>query len=239
MGLFSVLHRTGSWLAASLANKYIAMLPKWMIVICAVAMLPAVAMGQQDPQAKQILDAMRSRYAQVSTIRADLVQNIFNAEEPNEVISGSMAVKGDKYVLRMGPQEIANDGQKVYLYSAPDNELTIDYYYPAEGELSPTGIFDLYLTAHDYQYVGVEAVQGASCYVVDLIPTERDVQFFRIRLFIRGKDFALLRYQLFDHTGTHYTFDLRNLRFDLPVQDAEFVFSSRSHPGAAVVDFTN
>lgn len=215
------------------------MLNKWTILLLTVAMIPASLMGQQDPQARQILDELSARYAQASSFRASLSQSISNSTEGlNEVVSGSIVVQGNKYVIRMPGQEVANDGERVYVYLAEVNEITIDYYYPEEGEIAPSTIFDLYKAGCKYQYVGTESIQGAACHVIDLVPEAADTQFFRIRLFVRGNDYALVRYEMYDRASTRYTYEFTNLQFNIPVQDAEFVFSGSSHPGADVVDLT-
>ncbi len=215
------------------------MLNKWILVLLAVATMPAYLMAQQDPQARRILDEVSARYAQASSFRASLSQSLSNSTEGlNEVVSGSIVVQGNKYVIRMPGQEVANDGEKVYVYLAEVDEITIDYYYPEEGETAPSTIFDLYKTGYKYQYVGTESIQGAACHVIDLVPERADTQFYRIRLFIRGNDYALVRYEMYDRANTRYTYEFTNLQFNIPVQDAEFVFDATSHPGADVVDLT-
>lgn len=211
---------------------------KWaaFVILCFV-MTAQMAQAQFDPKAKEILDAMSLRYQEIGSFESDFS---YSMENPTQSISedfeGEIVVEGDKYRLNMGGQEIINDGETVWTYLEEVNEVNIDDYDPAEGDISPTQIYNAYKRGFKYLYLEDQTEDGETFHVVDLIPENNDNQFFKIRLHISEDDKTLKKWQIFDKNGTIYTYEISNFNPDAEISDNAFSFDSSKYKNVEVVD---
>lgn len=153
-----------------------------------------------------------------------------------EEFEGQITVMGDKFRLKMGGQEVINDGETVWTYLEEANEVNIDDYDPEEGDISPTQIYNAYQRGFKYAYVEDETIEGANYQVVDLIPENTNNQFYKIRLHISEDNRMLKRWKIFEKNGTRYTYEINNFNPDAAVEDDAFTFNKKQHKGVEVVD---
>ncbi len=205
-----------------------------------VGLLPlsaALAQSEYDKQARQILDGMSEHYQAIGAYEADFSCSMEIPDQPQpDTFEGQIAVKGDKFRLNMGGQEVINDGTTVWTYLEEANEVNINNYEPEEGDISPTQIYKAYQRGFKYVYVEDETINGKKYQVVDLIPENNDNQFFKIRLHIGKDDNVLKRWKIFEKNGTRYTYDINNFNPEAAVEDEVFTFNKRQHKGVEVVD---
>lgn len=195
------------------------------------------AFAQYDPKAKEILDAMSDRYQEIGAFTSGFSYTMENPTQSiNEEFDGEITVKGEKFRLKMGGQEIINDGKTVWTYFEEVNEVNIDNYDPGEGDLSPTQIYNAYQRGFKYLYVEDQTEGGQTYHVIDLIPEDNTNQFYKIRLFINKDDKTLKRWKIFDKNGTHYTYEITNFNPDAEVNNALFKFDTANYNGVEVVD---
>ena len=206
------------------------------ILIGLMPLSAVLAQSEYDKQARKILDAMSQHYQDIGAYEADFSHSMEIPDQPQaDKFEGQIAVKGDKFRLNMGGQEIINDGTTVWTYLEEANEVNIDNYDPEEGDISPTQIYNAYQRGFKYVYVEDETIDGKTYRVIDLIPENSDNQFFKIRLHI-SKDNVLKRWKIFEKNGTRYTYDINNFDPEAPVDDELFTFNKREHKGVEVVD---
>lgn len=193
--------------------------------------------AQYDPKAKGILDAMSQRYQQIGAFTSGFSYMMENPTQSiNEAYEGKITVLDDKYRLKMGGQEIINDGKTVWTYFEEVNEVNIDNYNPEQGDLSPTQIFNAYKRGFKYLYVEDQTEGGVTYHVVDLIPENNDNQFFKIRLFINKNDKTMKKWKVFDKNGTQYTYEITDFNPDAEVSNTAFTFDTSQYKGVEVVD---
>jgi len=186
-----------------------------------------IVAGQQDPKAKEILDAMSNTYKQIESFQADLNYKMNNETEGiNESYKGKISVKGDKYRLVMQDQEIYNDGTTVWTYlpNLDVPEVTIDTNNPEGGDITPSSIFNLYKEGYKYLYLNSVIIDGKSYDVVDLIPNDKDAQYFKVKIEIGTKDRLLRIFTLFDREGSQYSYLITNFKSDVNLGDSFFAF---------------
>lgn len=210
-------------------------------IICIVAILMSLGwhsvLAQYDPKAKEILDAMSERYQEIGAFQSGFSYVMENPTQSiNEEFSGDIIVKGNKFRLKMGGQEIINDGNTVWTYFEEVNEVNIDNYDPSEGDLSPTQIYNAYKRGFKYLYVEDQTEGGQTYHVIDLIPENNTNQFYKIRLFISKDDKTLKRWKIFDKNGTHYTYEITNFNPNAEVNNSLFTFDTSQYSGVEVVD---
>lgn len=209
-------------------------------VVCLVMLLMLAsqsAFAQYDPKAKEILDAMSKKYQTIGSFESDFSYSMENTTQSiSEDFAGKIVVNGDKYRLKMGGQEIINDGNTVWTYLEEVNEVNIDNYDPSEGDISPTQIYNAYQRGFKYVYLEEETTNGETYQVVDLLPENTNNQFFKIRLHINKEDRTLKKWEIFDKNGTMYTYEISNFNPDAEISNAVFSFDTSKYKGVEVVD---
>lgn len=192
--------------------------------------------AQQDPAAREILDAMSNKYRKVPAFTADFTYTLENPQENlNEAFQGKITVKGLKYKLALEGQEIINDGETVWTYLAEVNEVTINTFSPGDAEINLNNIFDLYKTG--YKYLLVDELTNATIKTVDLVPDDKNLNYFKIRMEIANAGSALNSFKIFDKTGNRYTYTINKFAEQPSLQDKEFTFDVAAHKGVEVIDF--
>ena len=194
--------------------------------------------AQYDAKAKEILDGMSAKYKSIHSFKAGLSHTLVNeTDQLNEEFTGEIVVKGDMYKLTLSGQEITNNGTTIWTYLDEVNEVNITDYDPAEDEITPSKIYDLYKDGYKYIWLEESSYQGAKYDVVDLVPENKDGQFFKIRMEIKQADRTLKGWKMYDKTGNIYGYEISNFQSDLDVQDSFFVFDVSAHQDVEVIDF--
>ena len=166
---------------------------KIMMIVLLLVGYAGVANAQYDTKAKKVLDAMSSKYKSIPSFKAKISQHLENEEENiDEKFNGEITVKGEMFKLVLAGQEIYNNGNTVWTYLEEVNEVNIDNYDPEEGETNPSTIYNAYKDGYKYVYLKSQSMSGKNYDVVDLIPEDKNLQYFKIRMVIDQKD-KLLR----------------------------------------------
>ena len=210
---------------------------KRVIVGLVSVLISTYVLGQYDQKALDILDAMSEKYHKVESFKASFTYTLENKmENINEEFSGEIAVKGEKFALKMSEQEIFNDGETIWTYMPDVNEVNIDYYLPEEGDLTPSSIYSAYKKGFKYLYLEEILENGQAIDVVDLVPEDTNNQFYKVRMFIGKKGRTLKKWTMFDRTGNIYTYVITNFDETFAAEDNYFVFDVSKYPGVEEID---
>jgi len=196
-------------------------------------------MAQQDPKAREILDAMSNKYQSINSFQADLAYTMTNkVESINESFNGKISVKGDMYRLVMQDQEIYNDGETVWTFlpNLSEPEVTIDNNNPEAGDITPSSIFNIYKEGYKYLYLNSIMDGGKTYEVVDLVPNDKDAQYFKVRIEIGAKDNLLRKFILFDREGSEFAYQITNFKSDVNLSDSYFVFDTSKLSEDQIID---
>ncbi|MEN8247564.1 MAG: outer membrane lipoprotein carrier protein LolA [Bacteroidota bacterium] len=210
---------------------------KKILLTFGVLSLANFVFAQQDPQARAILDAMSSTYQEISSFQAELAYTMTNKMEGiNESYNGKISVKGDMYRLEMQDQEIYNDGTTVWTYLSDIPEVTIDDNNPEGGDITPSSIFNIYKEGYKYLYLNTTTIAGKSYDIVDLVPNDKNAQYFKVRLEIGSKDRLLRSFTLFDKEGSEYTYLISNFKSNVNLPDTHFKFDTSQLSEDEIID---
>jgi outer membrane lipoprotein carrier protein len=212
---------------------------KNFLITALILAMSNIVLAQQDPKARGILDAMSSKYKSISSFQADLSYTMTNLTEGiDEQYKGTIAVKGDMYRLMMQDQEIYNDGSTVWTFlpNLDEPEVTIDNNNPEGGDITPSSIFNIYKEGYKYLYLNTTDVGGKTYDVVDLVPNDKDAQYFKVRIEIGSQDRLLRTFTLFDREGSEYTYLITNFKSDVNLPDNYFRFDTSKLTEDQIID---
>jgi len=157
-----------------------------------------LAVAQYDPQAKKILDDMSRKYKDIPAFKASVSYSLINeTEQLNENYLGKVVVKGDKYMLSLGGQEVINDGTTLWTYLEEINEVNITDYDPDSEDFTPSKIYNIYESGYKYAFVGDGQYEGQKVSIVELVPEDKNNQFSKVRLIIDKGDHSLKSWKMF------------------------------------------
>ncbi len=207
------------------------------IFLLTMLLMAPVAWAQKDPQALEILDAMSDKYRNTKGFKAKLVYKLENPQEKlHETFKGEITVMGSMYRLKMGEQEIINNGETIWTYLKEVNEVNVDHYYPEDDPMAPAKIYDVYREGYKYNLVEEDRQKGRILQIVDLEPENKDEQFFKIRLAIDKEDKTLVNYKVFDKNGNRYLWQVSDFEPDLELSASHFQFNPSEYEGVEVID---
>jgi outer membrane lipoprotein-sorting protein len=193
--------------------------------------------GQYDERAEKILSEVSKKYQDYKSFKASFT---YSLESPttgvNENFKGDILVKGNKFILKLGGQEIINNGVTQWTYLKEENEVNISDYSPEEDDINPSKIYNIYKKGYKY-LLNEEVNENKALYdVVDLVPEDKSKQIFKIRIVILKKDKSIKSWKLFEKNGNRYTYTLTQFTPNIDVDDKLFTFDKSKYKGVTVVD---
>jgi len=213
------------------------MMKKAGLVFILVGLMINAGWAQKDPKALEILEAMSAKYQDIEAFKAKLVYKLENnAEKLHETFKGEITVMGEKYRLKIGEQEIINNGTTIWTYLKEVNEVNIDNYYPEDDPMAPSKIYTIYREGYKYSFVDQKKQKGRLVEIVDLEPDNKDEPFFKIRLTIDKEDKTLVNYKVFDKNGNRYLWSVSDFDSNLKLSANHFEFDPSQYKGVEVID---
>lgn len=210
---------------------------KQVLVLVFLLGMATASQAQYDDNALKVLDAMSAKYQEIGAYSADITSSLINESDGiNEEFTGNIIVKGERYLLELEETIILNNGVTVWTYLPDVNEVNIDNNNPDEDEISPSKIYEAYKEGYKYLYVGDETIGGKKHAIIDLIPNDRDSQFFKIKLFINQTDNSLTKWTMYDKSGNLYNYAISNFNGNISPDDDMFDFDPAKYPGVEIID---
>ena len=201
---------------------------------------PAQSATSNDPKAKIILDGMSKKYRSFKTIKANFKMVLENATSKNkEEKTGMLVLKGSKYHVEMGNIEISCDNKTIWTYTKEENELTINNFEPNAKGISPADIFTLYEKGFAYQLAEKVKENGKDLQVIELTPTDKSKNYFKIKLFVDNASQSIVRSKIFDKNGNRYTYEIAQFASNTPFEETYFSFDAKKHPNVEITDNRN
>ena len=207
------------------------------LMIMAVSSLNAQApkgMGQNDPAAKQALDAVSAKFKTFKTVVAKFALKMENgAGKSLGAKTGTVYMKGTKYRISVTGQEIFCDGSNVWTFDKASNEVTISKLDPANNSITPQKLFTNFYDK-DFLYKLNGEVKGVQ--EVELTPIDKSKPFHKVLVSINKAKQTISATKIFEKTGNRYTYSVASMNTTGAVTDAQFVFDQKKYPGVEVVD---
>ncbi|NOT94660.1 LolA family protein [Ferruginibacter sp.] len=208
-----------------------------ILMIMGVSTINAQApkgMGQSDPAAKKILDAVSAKFKSFKSVTAKFALKMENGAGKNlGSKSGTVYMKGTKYRISVTGQEIFCDGSNVWTYVKTDNEVTISKIDPNSNTITPQKLFTNFYDK-DFLYKLNGEVKGVQ--EVELTPIDKSKAFHKVLVNINKTSQTISSTKVFEKTGNRYIYSVASMNTTGVVADAQFIFDQKKYPGVEVVD---
>ncbi|MBO9151402.1 outer membrane lipoprotein carrier protein LolA [Chitinophaga sp. GCM10012297] len=194
--------------------------------------------GKNDPKAKVVLDGVSKKFKSLKSVIANFVLKVEGANNSvNDTKKGSVYVKGPKYKVIMDGQEIISDNKTSWTYAKDVNEVTISNVDQSNSSMTPAKIFtNFYDNDFLYRLNGETTEKGKVLQNIELTPTDKSKNFFKVLVDVDKKNQTLARMKVFEKNGNRYTYEILNFQPNGAVKDDLFTFDAKKYPGVEVVD---
>lgn len=195
---------------------------------------PPKGMGNSDPDAKKILDAVSAKFKTFKSVQSKFSLKIENAA--NKVLgnkTGTVYMKGTRYRISVTGQEIFCDGSNVWTIDKAAKEVTISKLDPANNTITPQKLFTNFYDK-DFLYKLNGESKGAQ--EIELTPIDKSKLFHKVLVFVNKANKTISSTKVFEKAGNRITYTVSGMNTTANIADATFVFDLKAYPGFNVED---
>jgi outer membrane lipoprotein-sorting protein len=195
--------------------------------------------SQKDPNAKAILDGVSEKYQSLKGLKASFEFSYSHeGDGVDQTQSGEIAVKGDKYRLKLPEQEIFNNGKTIWTYIVSGNykEVTINYAGEVEDELTPSSVYNIYKKGYNYRLIGEKPENGNVIQEVELTAINPGAPFKKVILFVMKNKKDLAGWQIYDDQGGVFKYRFKSVNTQEDLADDYFAFNPKQYGKIEIID---
>lgn len=209
------------------------------LLVPALLLQFVLGMAQIDKKAKDLLDKVSAKTKSYTSYKVNFTFSLSNTDQKiNESNSGALIVKGPKYQLKMGEQEIFCDGKKVITYQKETNEaLSQDLADMDSESITPQSIFMMYEKGFKIRYVKDINEGSKKLAVIELYPMEpKKKDYTMIILYVEEAQLSIARAEIKAKNGSKYTYSVSKMEPNVAAADGLFVFDKSKYPGVKIIN---
>jgi outer membrane lipoprotein-sorting protein len=214
---------------------------KFIVSIISLLIITTSVFAQQDPKAKAILDQLSKTTKAHKTIVAKFTSNAVNKEaNMDEEYKGKLWQKGDKYKLDFMDAITFFNGKNKWVYMPDVQEVNL--FSVSEEEQSdnifdnPQKVFTIYVKGFKYLYVGEKSFNNQSVHEIELVPTDKKKEYFKIKLFVNKNKTQIVGFKYFAKDGTRVNVTIDSFKVDEKLKNSMFTFDKKEYPDAELID---
>jgi outer membrane lipoprotein carrier protein len=195
--------------------------------VVTLVLFTGLALAQNDPAAKKVLDAVGAKVKTAKGITANCsLGSITSKGKSNGTQNATIQMKGEKYLIKQGKTEIICDGVNVYRF---DGEKTITKTSVEEGSqtLSPQ---KLLAGAYDKDFTYKLLATPGAFSEIEMKPIDARKNFQKVNLFIDKSKNVFSKARILDKSNNITEVKISNLNLNANVPDANFVFNKAKYP---------
>lgn len=202
-----------------------------LLSLCAIPILFA----QQDPMARAALEktvAMMKR----SAVKIVFSTTVESANKKRTNLSGTLVIMGNKYKASINGTESYFDGKTQWVFSPENNEVTVSTISAKDQkQMNPLSVLSQYSGKNTKIIFNREGKTTSNQVAIDLFPTVKSANEFRILVKLNKQNNALQSLQLFDRDGSKTVVNVKSFR-KISADNKTFAFDVKAHPKVNVND---
>ena len=202
-----------------------------MILFMAFLLLSAGFRAQSDPEAGKWLDDASATMSGYETISMDFDYVLDNqAEDVSQELTGSLLLKGDKYVVNLFGSTQIFDGSKTYTIIPENEEVNIsDADVDPENTFTPSKFYSFYESGYNYAMDELTNRDGKKIQFVRLTPIDSESEVASILVGIEVSTKHIYQVIEIGHNETRTTLTARNMRTNENIGDSAFTFDEKKY----------
>lgn len=216
---------------------------KKIFIVCSFLLAATAPFAQApgtktDPNAKKVLDAVSAKFKTFTTVQAGFTYKVENATgKALSTKTGTLFMKGAKYRVSFGGQEIFSDGKTVWNYDKSSNEVTISNLDASGGMITPQKLFTNFYDKDFYSVLNGEKKTGAkTIQEIEMTPVDKSKAFHKVYIYVDKAAQTISSTKVLENGGNRYSYTVSNMKTNTAIADGQFAFNKASYPGVEVVD---
>ena len=188
-------------------------------------------MAQGDPEAGKWLDEASATMSGYETISMDFDYVLDNqAEDVSQELTGSLLLKGEKYVVNLFGSTQIFDGSKTYTIIPENEEVNIsDADVDPENTFTPSKFYSFYKSGYTYEMDEQKNRDGKKIQFVRLTPIDSDSEVASILVGIEVSTKHIYQVIEIGNNETRTTLTARNMQTDGNIGDDAFAFDEKKY----------
>jgi len=187
----------------------------------------------QTGNAKAILDKVSDKLKGNTGITANFS---YTTKDRKNVVRGTkkgiIYIKGQKYYLKQGSNEIYSNGAKSWNYNG-ENEVTVSDVDDDSKAFTPQKFLsNFYDKDFDYSLVS----SAGNTYQIALTPVDKRKNFKQITVYVDKTKDLVTKAKITDKADNVTEFTLSNINTNANIPDSKFTFDPQAHPGVEVIN---
>jgi outer membrane lipoprotein carrier protein len=207
-----------------------------LTLICTTGLLNAQT--TKDPEAKKILDAVSAKFKTFKSVKSGFTYKVENGS--GKVIStmtGTVYMKGTKYKVNFGGQEIFCDGTTVWNYDKSANEVTISKLDASGSSITPQKLFtNFYDKDFLYKLNGESKVGNKTIQEIEMTPVDKSKPYHKVYLQVDKNAKTIYCTKVLENAGNRYSYTVGSMNTNATLADSLFVFDKTKYPGVEEID---
>lgn len=197
-----------------------------------LALFVNIVFAQNDPNAKKVLDAVSAKVKSFKGISANFtIKSVSSKGKDNGAKAGTIAIKGQKYTLKQGKNEIICDGTNIYNFDG-NKTITKSLLEESNQTLSPQNLLSNFYDK-DFNYKLVSSAGNVN--EIELTPIDKRKSFQKVNIFIDKTKSMITKAKVLDKSNNTLEFVLSNLNTSASLPDANFQFNRAKYPKDAEI----
>ncbi len=189
--------------------------------------ISSLSFAQNDPNAKKILDAVSTKVKSFKGITGSFsIKSITSKGKDNGVKTGSVSIKGQKYILKQGKVEIICDAVKIYNYDG-SKTVTITPVEESGQTLSPQNLLSNFYDK-DFTYKLISTKDNF--HEIQLVPNDKRKNFSKVTVFVDKAKSMITKAKILDKSNNTIEFTLNNVNTNAVLADNIFTFNKAHYP---------
>ncbi len=203
----------------------------FVLIVLAVS-IASTAFAQSD--AKSILDKVSNKLKSYQGISANFSYSTKDKKgAAHGTKTGQILVKGSKYYLKQGSNEIYSDGTKNWNYNSSEKEVTVTDAADDNQAFSPQKFLSNF---YDKDFTYNLLSSAGNIYKIALTPVDKRKNFKQVTVFVDKTKDMVTKAQVLDKADNIIEFALNNINTNASIPDSKFVFDEKAHPGVEVIN---
>jgi outer membrane lipoprotein carrier protein len=196
------------------------------------------SLGNSDPEAKKILDAVSNKFRSYKTVQANFNLGVEDSKGKSQgVKKGTVYMKASKYRVSVTGQEIFCDGNNIWTYDKSAKEVTISKFDPSVNTITPQKIFtNFYDKDFLYKLNGDKKIGAKQVVEIEMTPVDKTKNFHKVYLYVDKKSQSIYSTKVLDKSGNKYTYTVTSFKPNVAISDSQFGWDKKKYPGVEEVD---
>jgi outer membrane lipoprotein carrier protein len=174
--------------------------------------------AKNDPEAKKVLDAVSTKFKTFSSVQAGFSYKVENASgKALSSKTGTILMKGTKYKISFGGNEIYSDGKTVWNFDKGSNEVTISNLDASGSTITPQKLFTNFYD-NDFLYIlnGEKKAGTKTLQEIEMTPTDKSKPFNKVYLLVDKTAKTIYSTRVLENGGNRYTYTVSSMKTNVP-----------------------